>query len=118
MRDRQEERYRAELTAEIVEFLGFVPPHGALADEIARGAAERAAVVGGGRIGRTRKLSIQDRAGLAARAYIRHRFTDYEDALDALAGEEVWDDDFLNRHVKASAHDAVDDLLDRHRGNA
>lgn len=117
-RQRQEERYRSQLKAAIVEFLGFAAPHADIAEEIARAAADRAAVVGSGRVGRTRMLSLEDRAALAARAYIRHHFTDYEDVLDELARQDIWDDDFLYRHAKQAAHDAVDDFLDRHRATS
>jgi hypothetical protein len=33
-------------------------------------------------VGRTRLLPLQDRAALAARAQIRHAYTDYEQQLD------------------------------------
>lgn len=71
-RERQEARYRQELTAAIVDYLAFTSEHQPLAGQIAQAAAERAAVVGSGRVGRTRLLSLQDRAALAARAQIRH----------------------------------------------
>jgi hypothetical protein len=51
---------------------------------------------------------------LAARALIRHRYTDYGDRL----AQEVWDDDFLYREVKADAHRVVDDFLEQHRPSA
>jgi hypothetical protein len=83
-RARKEDIYRQELTEAIIGYLGFAPEHDDLAQTIA---AE------------------------AARALIRHRYTDYEDCL--LQG--VWDDDFLYREVKAEAHRVVDDFLDQHR---
>jgi hypothetical protein len=67
-RERQEAQYQQELVEAIVDFLSFAPEHRDLADGIARKAAERAAVVGSGRVGRTRLLSLQERAALAARA--------------------------------------------------
>jgi len=81
-------RPRRELQSAALRFLRFAPEHAALAQEIAHAAAERAA--------------------------IRHRNTDYEGALNGVAPGE-WDDEFLHRHVKAAAHDAVDEFLDRHR---
>ncbi len=114
-RGRQEVRYRDELAAAIREFLGFAPEYAGLADEIAGGATAQAAAVGSGRVGRTRTLSVNERAALAARAFIRHRHTGYEDALDDVAFTEGWDDEFLYHQVKAEAQMAVDAFLEQHR---
>jgi hypothetical protein len=114
-RARQEERHREELRGAILAYLAFAPEHAALAQEIAEEAATRAAVVGSGRVGRTRRLSLEDRAALAARASIRHQHTRYEDELDRLAFLEGWDADYLYRDVKAAAHAAVDEFIDAHR---
>ena len=111
-RARAEERYRSELEAAIVAYLGFSDEHSKLAAEIAGEASRRAAVVGSGRVGRTKTISLERRAELAARAYIRHELTNYEDDL---VDREVWDDDFLYREVKRSAQAQVDDVLARHR---
>ena len=110
-RARKEDTYRQELTEAIIDYLGFAPEHGDLAQAIAAEAARRAAEVGSGRVGRTRTIEIDQRAALAARALIRHRYTDYEDRLV----QEVWDDDHLYREVKADAHRVVDDFLEQHR---
>jgi hypothetical protein len=114
-RERQEARYRQELTAAIVDYLAFRPEHRELADSIAEDAAERAAVVGSGRVGRTRQLPLEARAELAARAQIRHAHTDYEQQLDEQA---VDGDDEAYRAIKAEAHAAVDAFLRGHRGEA
>jgi hypothetical protein len=110
-RARREEVYRRELAEAIVAFLDFAPEHGDLARSIATEAAERAGQVGSGRVGRTRKLGLEDRAALAARALIRHRYTDYEDRL--VTGG--LDDDFFYGAVKADAHNEVDRYLEDHR---
>jgi len=94
-----------------VAFLAFSAEHAELAKSIAAESSERAAEVGSGRVGRTKTLSVQERAPLAARALIRHRYTDYEDRLIA----EVWDDDYLYWEVKADAHGEVDQFLIRPR---
>ena len=119
-RERAETRYRAELEKAIIGFLGFRPKHAALAREIARGAVAQATPVGSGRVGRTRKLSLAQRAELAARAYIRHRHTDYEEQLaKASEGTEfsyaLEPDDPLYREARAEARRNVDDFLARHR---
>ena len=114
-RERQETRYRQELTGAIVDYLAFAPAHQELATRMAVEAAERAAVVGSGRVGRTRPLSLPERAALAARAQIRHAHTDYEQQLDDEAVEGV--DDELYRAIKAEAHHAVDAFLQAHRAD-
>lgn len=111
-RSRAADRDRQELEAAIVEFLAFSDDHNRLAREIAEGAAARAGVVGSGRVGRTRTIALEDRAALAARAYIRHNLTSYEDNL---VDQEVWDDEFLYREVKRSAQEAVDRFLEERR---
>lgn len=111
-RARAEEKYQGELEEAIVAYLDFAEEHAGLAREIAAEASRRAAVVGSGRVGRTRTLGLEQRAELAARAYIRHELTDYEDDLVDLA---VWDDDYLYREVKCFAHVKVDNVLARHR---
>ncbi len=107
-------RYREELHAAVLAFLGFAPEHAALAEQIASDTAARAAVVGSGRVGRTRLLSLEERARLAARAHIRHRFTTYEDKLNRMPFA-AWDEDDLYREIKGAAHEAVDDFLEQHR---
>lgn len=112
-RERREARYQDELTAAIVAYLAFATEHQALAETIAKDAAERAAVVGSGRVGRTRLLALEERAALAARAQVRHTNTDYEQQLKALS--MVGNDDELYRQIKANAHDEVDRFLAEHR---
>lgn len=110
-RARKEAGYVDQLTEAVVAYLDFAPRYAELARDIAGEAAGRAGEVGSGRVGRTRTLSLEQRAALAARALIRHRCTDYEDRL---AGQE-WDDEYLYRAVKADAQHAVDLYLEHHR---
>ena len=114
-RDKVEESYRAQFAAAVVSWLDFAPEHGGLAEEIANAAAERAVAVGSGRVGRTKVLALEERAALAARATIRHGFTDYDDRLAGLDPLEVEVDDFDYRTIKQAAHAAVDDFLCAHR---
>ncbi len=113
-RQRQEDRYRHELEEAIVRFLAFAPAHQDLEQRIAEETAAHAAVVGSGRVGRTRTLTVEERAALSARAYIRHRFTNYHDDLDALSPEH-WDEEYLYREIKGAANEAVDRFLLEHR---
>ena len=102
-RERPENVYRDELADAIRRFLAFAPEHTELSNEIASEAATRAAVVGSGRVGWTRTLSLDERAALAARALIRHRYTNYEDDLFDASMEDPWDEDFWYREIKADA---------------
>jgi hypothetical protein len=114
-RERAEVRYRVELAAAVRAWLDFAPVHAGLAAEIAEGVAEHAAVVGSGRVGRTRTLPLEQRAQLAARAFIRHRFTDYEDRLGDLDVFLAAIDDADYREVKHDAQARVDHFLADHR---
>ncbi len=114
-RARAEDRYRTELAAAIVDFLAFRTAYQELAIEIADGAARQAAEVGSGRVGRTRTLSVEERAVLAARAWIRHRYTDYETRLDTTYGDDLLLDELTYREVKSAANRAVDDFITAHR---
>ncbi len=123
-RERGEVRYRDEFAAAVRAWLDFTAEHAALAEEIAVGAAEQAAVVGSGRVGRTATLPLEERAALAARAYIRHRHTDYEQKL---AGIDVFEIDLGDlddlddleyvdyQEIKRAAQRDVDAFLDAHR---
>ncbi len=114
-RERQEAAYRGELEDAVRRFLVFAPDHSVLADEIAEAVARHAGEVGSGRVGRTRTLSLEERASLAARALIRHQYTSYEDDLDDAPIGDPWDEEFWYREIKSEAQRAVDDFLDRHR---
>jgi len=104
---------RTEFSAAVVGWLDFAPEHAALAEEIARSAEERAVVVASGRVGRAKTLTLEQRAELATRAAIRHRFSDYEDRLVALDPIEVEIDDYEYSHIRREAHDTVDAFLGR-----
>lgn len=121
-RNKSEATYRDEFEDAVMQWLNFSSEHATMASEIARGAADRAAVVGSGRVGRTKTLTIEDRAALAARAFIRHRYTDYEDQLLSLelsAFDQDIDADIIEvgeyPEIKQAAHRAVDAFLDDHR---
>ncbi|MGH7129744.1 MAG: DUF2293 domain-containing protein [Planctomycetaceae bacterium] len=113
-RARREERYQDQLREAVLAFLDFAPSYADLAEQIAVETAAHAAVVGSGRVGRTQLLSLVEKARLAARAHIRHRFTKYEDELSDLPFE-AWGADDLYREIRGAAHEAVDDFLDEHR---
>lgn len=116
-REAQEADYQDELADAIVAYLDFAHEHTELARQIAEGAATTASQVGSGRVGRTRTLDLDERARLAATAYIRHHHTDYDDRLIQAqvqtATVEVDDDTY--RRIRRNAATAVDDFIDRHR---
>jgi hypothetical protein len=113
-RARQEQRYQEELREAILGFLDFSPTHTGLAEQIATETAAHAAVVGSGRVGRTQLLSLEQKAALAARAHIRHRYTSNHNELDQIPFE-AWYEDDVYREVKGDANHAVDNFLDEHR---
>ena len=117
-RGRVEDAYRTEFTEAVRLWLAFRPEHADLAAEIARLAGDQAVVVGSGRVGRTRTLTLEERAELASRATIRHRFTDYEDRLAGLDPLEAELDDFEYRETRRYAHEAVNRFLAEHRPTA
>jgi hypothetical protein len=114
-RARTEDRYRGDLGAAILDFLAFSSNHQELASQIAQSAAELAATVGSGRVGRTRTLPLGERAALAARAWIRHNFTGYEKELAAARDELGVVDEVVYRDLKQTASEAVDAFLAYHR---
>lgn len=114
-RDKQESTYQVDFAEAIRRFLAFAPEHADLAEGIATEAANRAGVVGSGRVGRTKMLSLDKRAELAARALIRHSYTSYDDDLFDASVENPSGEEFWYREVKADAHRQVDEFLDRHR---
>ncbi len=115
-RDRVEANHRRELREAVYRWLALPPAHADLASQIADSATAQATVVGGGRVARTRTLNIEERAALAARAYIRHHYTDYDDRLDAATGslaDDIDTDEY--RGIKRAAQDAVEAFLAVHR---
>lgn len=113
-REKQEAKYREQFEEAVYEYLDFVPKHEQLARDIAKVVAEHATQVGSERVGRTRKLPLEEKAMLAVRAYIRHNYTKYEDRL--LDFEfPLEPGDYLYREIKSEADDAVDKFLNSHR---
>ena len=118
-----EERYRDDFASAVVAFLDFAPEHAALGQEIASSVAAHATVISSGRVGRARQVPLDERAALAARAFIRHRYTDYERDLDTVIDDDDFDsavvvsriDDDLYRALKRDAAISVDHFLNQHR---
>ena len=60
--ERIEVRYREQFAQAVLEYLNFSSVYADLAQRIARATAEHAAVVGSGRVGRTRSLSLEEKS--------------------------------------------------------
>ncbi|MBI4288078.1 MAG: DUF2293 domain-containing protein [Chloroflexi bacterium] len=115
-REKKEQDYATKFARAVLDFLAFAPRHRKLAQKIAEGTARQATVVGSGRVGRTAKLELAEKAELAARAYIRHTYTGYEDRL---LKNGLFDLDRETHHyLKSEAHEEVDEFLERHRPKA
>jgi hypothetical protein len=113
-REKQETKYRDQFADAVCKYLDFAPKHEQLAHDIAKAVAEHATQVRSERVGRTRKLPLEEKAMLAARAYIRHKYTEYEDELLGL-GFPLKTSDYLYQDIKSDAAEAVDWFLDSHR---
>lgn len=114
-REKQEQIYRQQFAEAVIRFLEFAPRYRALARKIAEGVAEHATEVGSDRVGRTAKLSLEEKAELAARAYIRHHHTKYEERLLRVGLFEPSHDDPIYRDLRQEAHEEVNEFLERHR---
>jgi len=113
-REKQEAKYRNVLAEAVYTHLDFASRYRKLARKISQETAERATVVGSERVGRTKKLMLEDKAALAVRAYIRHNHTKYDDKL--ASSELILDPhSCLYREIKSEAEEEVDEFLDKHR---
>ncbi len=113
-RERQEAKYRERFAEAVYEYLSFSARHEKLARDIAKSVAERATEVGSERVGRTSKLTLEEKATLAARAHIRHNYTKYDDRL--VNPELILDPHgYLYHEIKSEAEEDVDEFLDKQR---
>ena len=111
-REKTDERYQEEFEQACLDFLDFASAHTDLAREIASSTAHWACEKHSGRVGRTSLIDLQEKAALAVRAHIRHRYTDYEDNLPSFYD---YCNDELYREVRADAHLQVTRFLEKHR---
>jgi len=111
-REKVEAQYRQVFREACLRFLNFAPAHLDLAQQIAADTTDWACQKLSGRVGRTSRLSLEEKAALAVRAYVRHRHTDYESNLpdpDHYFADEAY------REARAFAHEEVDQFLENHR---
>lgn len=113
-REKKEAKYRERFAEAVYAYLNFSRSYQKLARDIAKAVTELAMEVGSERVGRTSKLTLEEKAMLAARAHIRHNYTVYEDQLLGF-DFPLEPDDYLYREIKSEAQEAVDEFLYRHR---
>jgi len=111
-REKADRKYHQQFEKACLEFLDFAPAYSDLAGEIAAGTTAWACEKHSGRVGRTNQKNLMDKVTLAVRAYIRHRYTDYESDLPAFTDYFA---DEAHRQAKADAHYEVDRFLEAHR---
>lgn len=115
---RRQERDIEELEGAIYKFLKFRRPHMKLARTIASDAAKDSARIGSGGVGRTRTMTLAERAELCARAHIRHQYTNYEDQIAQnrkKGAKRMSTTSAKYKSIKAEAHRNVDAFLSEHR---
>ena len=114
-REKAERQYQMELGGLMMSYLDFSGKNHKLAEKICGAASAHAAEIGSGRVGRTKQISMEERAILAVRAHIRHNYTSYEENL---AKEAPFDKDWgAVAMIKAEASEQVDEFIKKHRGN-
>ena len=78
-RRREKQRcYEVSFRQALVRWLNFHPRYNTLAEQLAEAIARHATPVGSGTVARTERISLEERAGAAAIAWMRHRTTAYE----------------------------------------
>lgn len=77
-REKAQGEYVEEFRLAVRAFLNFHPDHAALADRLAGAVAEHATPVGSGTVARTKRIPVEERAGAAVVAWMRHRTTAYD----------------------------------------
>jgi len=113
-REKQETRYRDQFAEAVYTYLDFAPGYKKLARKISQETVERTTVVGSERVGRTKKLTLEDRAALAICTYIHHNHTKYDDNL--ASPELILDPhSHLYHEIRSEAEEKVDEFLDKHR---
>ena len=107
-RQQAEERYRRAFEEACLRYLDFAPRFVSVARTIAHETAAHATVKRTGRVGRTSLLPLDEKARLAVRAHLRHRYTSYENELvrrgSSLDPEDV-------RPIRWDAGRKVDEFL-------
>lgn len=77
-RQEVQQEYVKEFTQEVLTYLNFAPRHHTIAKILAQNVSRHATPVGSGTVARTRRISVEERAGHAVIAWLRHHATRYD----------------------------------------
>jgi len=77
-REEEQANYVESFHQAVIDFLAFHPDHDALAQRLAHAVATHATPVGSGTVARTQRIPIEQRAGAAVIAWMRHQTTAYD----------------------------------------
>jgi len=80
-RSKQEEAYKKEFLAAVLQYLDFHPDFEDLAMDMATRITEHAIPVGSGTVARTKTIPIEQRAEAATIAWMRHQTTAYDNMI-------------------------------------
>jgi hypothetical protein len=110
-REKAQAAYVEEFRLAVLAFLNFHPDHAALAERLARAVADHATPVGSGTVARTKHIPVEERAGAAVIAWLRHRTTAYDSmAIPRVRGKR--------REVRRMLAKRSVELLGRYRRGA
>jgi len=71
-------KYAEDFESAVFDYLRFPPAHEAEARQFAAAVAAQATPVGSGRVGRTRRITLEERVEAAVIAWLRHHTTTYD----------------------------------------
>lgn len=77
-REKKQHAYAADFEQEISNYLNFHPRYSKLAEKMAKLVTAHAIPVGSGTVARTSTIPIEERAGKAVIAWMRHQTTNYD----------------------------------------
>lgn len=77
-REKKQSAYEGEFFEAVLSYLGFHPNYSLQAKEMARLITEHTTPVGSGTVARTQRIPLEERAGAAVIAWMRHQTTAYD----------------------------------------
>lgn len=77
-RQKVQKEYVKEFTQRVLAYLDFAPRHHAVAELLAENVSRHATPVGSGTVARTSRIPVEERAGHAVIAWLRHHATRYD----------------------------------------
>ena len=108
-REQVQAEYVEDFHGAVLAFLAFHTSYADLADRLARAVTEHATPVGSGRVARTQRIPVEQRAEAVVIAWMRHQTTGYDNmAIPRVKGKR--------REVRRMLARRSQELLDRYRG--